>query len=269
MDYTPELEARATEILSNYRVGGLYVPPLPENHGNDFINNVGCLGGGNVISHPPVADPDTGMLYASHHRTCSAPRLMRATNGVDVDNPSYPEPGDGGATPNSTPTTGTTVSAWLPGRPAPLQTLDGLPVYKPMNNQLTAYDMNSGDKRWTLPVGETRESISNHPLLAGVDIPNSGGVGYSIQMVMGDILVQTRALSEGAAQLIPDAPLLLNARDKNSGEILGSVSLPAPAQYGMMTYLHNGRQYIVVQIGSFQTDYPGALVAYRLPNQER
>jgi quinoprotein glucose dehydrogenase len=266
MDYTPELEARATEILSNYRIGGLYVPPLPENHGHDYINNVGCTGSGNVISHPPVADPSTGMLYASHHRTCSAPRMMRATNGVDIDNPNYPEPGEGGATPNSTPTTGSTVSAWLPGRPAPLQSIDGLPVYKPMNNQLTAYDMNSGDKSWSLPVGETREAIRNHPLLAGVDIPNSGGVGYSIQMVMGDILVQTRALSEGTAQLIPDAPLLLNARDKQSGEILGSVELPAPAQYGMMTYLHNGRQYIVVQIGSFQTDFPGALVAYRLPN---
>ena len=265
MDYTPELEARATAILENYRVDGLYVPPLPENHGHDYINNVGCVGAGNVISHPPVADPSTGMMYASHHRTCSAPRMMRATNGVDIDNPTYPEPGAGGATPNRTPTTGTTVSAWLPGRPAPLQSIDGLPVYKPMNNQLTAYQMNSGDKVWSLPVGNTQAAIVEHPLLQNVDVPNSGGVGYSIQMVMGDILVQTRALSEGVAQLIPDAPLTLNARDKNSGEVLASVPLPAPGQYGMMTYMHNDRQYIVVQVGSFQTDFPGALVAYRLP----
>jgi quinoprotein glucose dehydrogenase len=191
--------------------------------------------------------------------------MMRATNGVDIDNPNYPEPGAGGATPNSTPTTGVTVADWLPGRPAPLQSIDGLPVYKPMNNQLTAYDMNTGDKTWSLPVGNTRADIAEHPLLQNVEIPNSGGVGYSIQMVMGDILVQTRALSEGAAQLIPDAPLTLNARDKATGEVLASVPLPAPGQYGMMTYLHNDRQYIVVQIGSFQTDYPGALVAYRLP----
>ncbi|MEC8994006.1 MAG: hypothetical protein VX506_00530, partial [Pseudomonadota bacterium] len=88
----------------------------------------------------------------------------------------------------------------------------------------------------------------------------------SIQMVTGDILVQTRALSEGMAQMEPDAPLTLNARDKMTGEILGSVELPAPGQYGMMTYMHSGTQYIVVQIGSSRTNYPGALVAYRLPN---
>ena len=33
----------------------------------------------------------------------------------------------------------------------------------------------------------------------------------------------------------------------------------------MMTYMHEGKQYIVVQVGSVQTDYPGALVAYTLP----
>ena len=115
IDYTPELKQQALEILSQYRVGGLYVPPLPYNHGNDFINNVGCLGGGNIIPHPPVADPSTGMMYASHRRSCSAPGFMRPTNGVDQDNPNFAVPGDGGATPNYTPTTGTTVSAWLPG----------------------------------------------------------------------------------------------------------------------------------------------------------
>jgi hypothetical protein len=33
----------------------------------------------------------------------------------------------------------------------------------------------------------------------------------------------------------------------------------------MMTYMHEGQQYIVVQIGSSRTDFPGGLVAYRLP----
>ena len=85
-------------------------------------------------------------------------------------------------------------------------------------------------------------------------------------MVAGDLLVQTRALSEGMAQIEPDASLTLNARDKFTGEVVGSVPLPAPGQYGMMTYMHRGQQYIVVEIGSSQMDYPGALVAYRLPN---
>ena len=57
----------------------------------------------------------------------------------------------------------------------------------------------------------------------------------------------------------------LHARDKRTGEILGSVELPALGLYGMMTYMHEGKQYIVVQIGSFRTDFPGALVAYAFP----
>ena len=265
VDYTPELKQQALEILSQYRIGGLYVPPLPYSHDNDFINNVGCQGGGNIIPHPPVADPSTGMMYASHRRTCSAPGFMEPTGGVDVDDPDYAVPGDDGATPNSTPTTGTTVSAWLPGGGGGLPTIDGLRLWKSMNNQLTAFQMNTGERIWSLPVGETPERIRNHPLLAGVEVPNTGGVGWSIQMVMGDLLVQTRALSQGTAQYVPDAPLELHARDKRTGEIVASVELPAPGQYGMMTYMHEGKQYIVVQIGSFRTDFPGALVALTLP----
>ena len=266
MDYTPELREQAQVILNGYRLGGLYVPPLPQGYDGPWINNVECQGGGNVIPHPPVADPLTGMMFTSHRRTCNAPGFMRPTNGEDRDNPNYPEPGEGGATPNSTPTTGRTVAAWLPGGGGGLPTIDGLPVYRPMYNQLTAYQMNSGDKVWSAPVGETREQIRNHPLLQGVDIPNSGGQGWSIQLPTPDILIQTRALSEGMAQMEPDAPLTLNARDKQTGEVLASVPLPAPGQYGMMTYMHDGRQYIIVQIGSSRTDFPGALVAYRLPN---
>ena len=266
IDYTPELKEQAMTILNGYRIGGLYVPALPNTYEGEYINNVGCLGGGNIIPHPPVADPSTGMMYNSHRRNCFAPGFMRPTNGVDRDNPNYPEPGVGGATPNSTPTTGLTVAAWLAGGGCGLPTIDGLSVFKRMNNQLTAYQMNSGEKVWSLPIGETPDDIKNHPLLEGIDVPNVGGTGWSIQMVTGDILVQTRALSEGMAQMEPDAPLTLNARDKMTGEMLGSVELPAPGQYGMMTYSHNDKQYIVVQVGSSRTNYPGALVAYSLPN---
>ena len=278
IDYTPELNRQALAILSQYRIGGLYVPPLPENHNNDFYNNIGCIGGGNVIPHPPVADPNTGILYSSHRRGCNAPGFMAPTGGVDEDAPNYAVPGTTGATPNSTPTTGTTVAAWLPGgfrRPsdtqAPLVSVTGLPridglrLYKPMDNQLSAFQMNTGERFWSLPVGETPEVITNNPHLAGIEIPNTGGAGWSIQMVTGDLLVQTRALSEGTRQIVPDAPLELHGRDKLTGEILGSVELPAPGQYGMMTYMHQGKQYIVVQIGSVQTDFPGSLVALTLP----
>jgi quinoprotein glucose dehydrogenase len=265
IDYTPDLNAQAQIILSQYQVGGLYVPLLPFDHDNDFINNVGCMGGLNIY-HPPIADPSTGIMYASHNRGCSAPAFLEPTGGVDVDDTDYAVPGPGGATPNSTPTTGTTVAVWLPGGGGGgLPGIEGLRLWKPMDNQLSAFQMNTGERIWSLPVGETPERIRNHPLLAGVDVPNSGGVGTSIQMIMGELLVQTRALSQGGGQSVPDAPLELHARDKRTGEILASVELPAPGQYGMMTYMHRGKQYVVVQIGSIQTDFPGGLVALALP----
>ena len=278
IDYTPELKQQALAILEHYRVGGLYVPALPENHTNDFYNNLGCQGGGNVIPHPPAADPSTGLMFASHRRSCNAPQFMRPTGGVAEDSPNYATPGPGGATPNTTPTTGTTVAAWLPGgfrQPTPeqepfvsvtgLPRIDGLRIFKPMDNQLSAVQMTTGEPAWSLAVGETPQVIRENPRLAGLDIPNTGGAGFSIQLVTGDVLVQTRSHSEGTRQIVPDAPLMLHARDKHTGEILGSVELPAPGQYGMMTYLHEGKQYIVVQVGSIHADFPGGLVAYALP----
>ena len=39
-------------------------------------------------------------------------------------------------------------------------------------------------------------------------------------------------------------------------------------QASLMTYMHQGKQYIVVQIGSTRTDFPGGLVAYRLGSEQ-
>ena len=84
IDYTPGLKQEALQILSEFRVGGLYVPPLPYPHDNPFRNVIGCMGGLNIY-HPPVADPTTGIMYASHTRGCSAPRFMVPTNDVDEE----------------------------------------------------------------------------------------------------------------------------------------------------------------------------------------
>ena len=56
---------------------------------------------------------------------------------------------------------------------------------------------------------------------------------------------------------------MLNAHNKETGQKLGTVKLPAAGQYGMMSYVHEGKQYVVVQIGGAQ--YPGSLVALALP----
>ena len=266
IDYTPELREQARQILSEFRVGGLYVPPLPWPHENDYRNNVGCVGGLNIY-HPPVADPTTGIMYASHRRTCSAPRFMEPTNGVDEERglPGYSEEAWRGRE-RHTPTTGTTVAAWAPGMGREfLPSIRGLPVYKPLLMGLAAYDMNTGEKLWDIPVGETPSNIADNPLLEGVEIPQTGGTGHSIQMVMGDLLVQTTEDLRGQAESGPNGLPLLHARDKRTGEILASIEVPVPGQYGMMTYMHNGTQYLLMQAGSVRRNLPGQLVALRLP----
>lgn len=267
MDWTPELKRRATEILGKFRIGGLYVPPLPWPHKNSFINNVGCVGGLNIY-HPPVADPASGIMYASHQRGCNAPQYLVPTEGKDE------ERGLAGKSDEAwrgrerhTPTTGTTVAAYKQGGPSTgrLPLIDGLPVFKPLYQGLAAYDMNTGEKLWDLPVGQTPALIRNHPLLKGVDVPPTGGTGHSIQMVMGDLLVQTTEDLRGRAELNADGKPVLHARDKRTGRVLASVELPIPGQYGMMTYMHEGKQFILVQSGSAQREQPGALVALALP----
>jgi quinoprotein glucose dehydrogenase len=266
IDYTPELKEQARQILGEFRIGGLYVPPLPYPHDNPYRNVVGCAGGLNIY-HPPVADASTGIMYASHRRTCSAPAFMEPTNGVDEERglPGLSEEAWRGRE-RHTPTTGTTVAAWAPGRNREfLPLVERLPVYKPLLQGLAAYDMNTGEKLWDIPIGQTPDNIRNHPLLAGVDTSATGGNGYSIQMVMGDLLVQTTEDLRGQTELNENGMPMLHARDKRTGEILASAEIPIPGQYGMMTYLHEGVQYIVVQSGSVRRSQPGALVALRLP----
>jgi quinoprotein glucose dehydrogenase len=125
--------------------------------------------------------------------------------------------------------------------------------------------MNTGTKLWDLPVGQTPARIRNNPLLKGVDVPNTGGTGNSIQMVVGDLLVQTSEDLRGETEVNEKGEPLLHARDKRTGQILASVALPIPGQYGMMTFLHEGKQYILVQAGSARRNQPGSLVALRLP----
>ena len=114
--------------------------------------------------------------------------------------------------------------------------------------------MNTGEHLWWSPNGDTPERIKNHPALRGVELPNTGVTSHPVTMVTGSLVIH----AEGTA-----GQPLLRAINKRTGERLGVVELPAPGQYGMMTYLHDGRQYIVVQVSS--RDHPGALVALRLP----
>ena len=58
---------------------------------------------------------------------------------------------------------------------------------------------------------------------------------------------------------------MLRAYDKATGQEVGAVYMPAPQSGSPMTYMLNGRQYIVVAISG--GNYPGEFLAFRLPAQ--
>jgi quinoprotein glucose dehydrogenase len=233
IDFTPELRQQALEIVKKFRVGGPYEPRLQTGHNAGVINNIRCTGGLN-ITNPATFDPTTNILYVSHSRGCSGGGLMA---------------GELNDKPKAMMTTGTTISQWVNGPGQGLQGPDDLPIFKPPYNRLSAYDMNTGNRLWWIPIGQPSAAIANHPAMKGRDLSRMGGGGNAIQMVTGSLLMT----AEGST---------LNAYNKETGQRVGSVKLPAPGQYGMMSYMHEGRQYVVVQIGNGQ--YPGSLVALRV-----
>jgi quinoprotein glucose dehydrogenase len=56
---------------------------------------------------------------------------------------------------------------------------------------------------------------------------------------------------------------MLRAYDKATGKEVGAVFIPAPQSGSPMTYMANGRQYLVVAISG--PGHPGELVAFRAP----
>jgi len=56
---------------------------------------------------------------------------------------------------------------------------------------------------------------------------------------------------------------MLRAYNKESGKEVGAVYMPAPQSGSPMTYMVDGRQYLVVAIRG--SSYPGDILAFRLP----
>ena len=112
-----------------------------------------------------------------------------------------------------------------------------------------------------MPHGETPEAIRNHPALKGVTIPRTGRPG-----VVGSLTTKALVISgEAGFGPTPNGArgAMLRAYDKATGKEVGAVYLPAPQTGSPMTYMLNGKQYIVVAVSG--SGYSGELIAFRLP----
>lgn len=229
IDFTPELHARMLEILEEYEIGPLFNPPL--NRANEAGKKAAlwCPGdiGGVNIDGPAVADPTTGILYVTSRKHCSYRILAPGTErDALLENP-----------------TGATVADYVvtPGYGS-VQGPDGLNMFKPPYSRITAIDMNTGEHLWWIPVGETPERVLNHPDLQGMNIPNTGfGLQVAPMTVTPNLLIYA---GNGS-----DATPYLYAIDKKTGKQLSKVEVPDSSSYGMMTFIHEGRQYIMLQTG--------------------
>ena len=114
--------------------------------------------------------------------------------------------------------------------------------------------MNTGEHLWWIPNGETPDRIANHELLEGVDVPNTGYLGNATALVTASLLMY----AEGRG----GRPVFY-AHDKQTGERIGQIDMPAPASVAPMTYLHEGVQHIIVPISGQGT--ASSFLALRLP----
>jgi quinoprotein glucose dehydrogenase len=113
---------------------------------------------------------------------------------------------------------------------------------KPPYSRITAIDLNTGETLWMIPIGETPDRIKNNPALAGVDVGNTGTGAQAPMLVTPSMLVYAGEVSDGTPHLF--------AIDKMTGNELARIPVSAASRYGMMSYMHEGEQYIVLQTGS-------------------
>ena len=234
VDFTPEIRALAVEAVRDFRLGPLFTPPmLSVDGGLQGTIQRPQIGGAATWSGSAV-DPETGFLY------------VPSSNSFSVLKYYTPDPEEGG---NLRFTQSEFGSGTQPVMPR------GLPLFKPPYSRMTAIDLNVGEHAWMQPNGDGNR-YRNHPMLRDLDLPPLGGDGRGGAVVTKTLMVSalTAGGSDGGPRLI--------ARDKLSGNIVGSIDLPAGAIGTPMTYMHNGEQYIALTVGG---DVP-ALIALVLQN---
>jgi quinoprotein glucose dehydrogenase len=290
INFTPEMRAQAKDIVARYRVAGVFNPPLVgDPNGLVGALNIGHSGGG--TNWPGGAyDPETHIVYVQANNSGVQSMSLRAppTGFSDLayvagrnDQPFRVLEAAGTGTyadvaqpKRGAPAAGqgaTTPPGGAAGRPPAGEgggggglTVQGLPLVKPPYGVISAINLDRGEIQWQVPYGETPDVVRNHPALKGMNIPNTGQ-GGSVGVVVTKTLLIT-----GDSQLTttPQHPrgAMLRAYDKATGREVGAVYMPAPQSGTPMTYVVDGKQYIVIAVSGGA--YSGEYIAYSLGEAE-
>ena len=234
IDFTPELRAQAVELASKYRMGPIFTPPSlaedPEDGTQGTFVMPGANGGANIPGGA-VVDPETGIFYVASEKRHSVIRLV---NDPEKSSMNYISLGPGG-----------------------IRGPQGLQLLKPPYSRIVAIDMNTGKHLWNIPNGNTPQSLSEHPALEGLDLPQTGNMAHA-----GLVITKTLLFSGEGRGGDP----WFRAYDKKTGEVVAEIELPAQTNHPPMTYMHNGKQYIVMPVAA--PGHPAELVALALPDED-
>jgi quinoprotein glucose dehydrogenase len=251
IDFTPELRAEAIEITKQYVTGPIYTPPSIRGDGPDdtqgTIQLPGSQGGADIQG--ASFDPETGVLFVP---SITAPFVADLLPGdPEFENLRY--------------VAGT--RRWIGGP-------RGLPLFKPPYGRITAIDMNTGEHVWMVPNGD---GPRDHPAIKHLNLGPLGVPGRPSPLLTKTLLFIGEGLSNftGGSRVPPDMPPEIvtlsggnkfRAYDKNTGDTMWEFELDAGTSGPPVSYMFEGRQYIVVAIGDPM--HNPELVAFSLPGVE-
>ena len=234
IDFTPALRAEALEIVKRYVIGPPFTPPSVI--GTDKVGTIqlpGASGGANW--NGGAFDPETGMFYVGSRSVAFVADLFA------------PDPARSDL-------------RYRAGMREIMNGPRGLPLMKPPYGRITAFDLNRGEQAWMVPNGD---GPRNHPALAGLNLPPLGDATPSAVIATKTLLFVTEADKSTPRSPANVGGTMFKALDKATGETLWSIDLGAGQNGTPMTYMHDGKQYVVVAVGG--TDHPAELVALALP----
>jgi quinoprotein glucose dehydrogenase len=254
MDFTPELRQEAVAILKQYQYGPLFTPPSVAGgpaKTKGTVQMPGAAGGSNWTG--AAGDPETGMLYVT---SAHAPFIAEMISWKDPEAARGNAPiGASAAFVEWATRRGNAVTGpWLEGP-------RGLPIFKPPYGRLVAIDLNRGEIRWTAANGN---GPRDHPAIKHLNLPPLGQGGRVSPLVTRTLVFLGEGGNDAVVALPPFAGgKMFRAFDKSTGRVVWETELSGGTTGAPMSYMFEGKQYIVVATG--WKDTPGELVALSLP----
>ncbi|MGH9495941.1 MAG: PQQ-binding-like beta-propeller repeat protein [Candidatus Sulfotelmatobacter sp.] len=245
IDFTPKLREEARKAVSPFILAPIFTPDTLKSSepGGKQGTLISPGDWGSPNWNTGSFDPETDMYYGVTMREPEVFEVIKATSPKATME--YWEPEGRGGSPDY-------ANVVMPG---------GLPYTKPPYGHITAIKMNQGDLAWRAADGP---GVRNAPELKGLHLPWLGVLSRPAPLITKTLLF----LGEGSDAIIGAGRKPFDwgkdfiAYDKATGKPLAEIELPSGTTGGPMTYTYQGKQYIVVAIGSRKD--PPELVALTL-----